>query len=69
MKKLSNLFIFLFTALFTNAQVATANNSNELMYKDGKIYVVVAVLVVILVGLFFYVWTLDRKISKMEKEN
>jgi hypothetical protein len=34
---------------------------------DGKIYVVVAVLVVILVGLILYVTRLDRKISRLEK--
>ncbi|HEY6900469.1 MAG TPA: CcmD family protein [Puia sp.] len=35
---------------------------------DGKIYVVVLVVVVILAGLFFYVARLDRKISKFEKD-
>lgn len=37
------------------------------MRADGKIYVVVAVLVTILAGLFLYVFRLDRKISRMEK--
>lgn len=35
---------------------------------DGKIYVVVAVVVVILLGIFVYVARLDRKISTLEKE-
>ena len=35
---------------------------------DGKIYVVIAVALVILAGLFLYVGRLDRKISKYEKE-
>jgi CcmD family protein len=35
---------------------------------SGKIYVVVAVLVVILLGLILYVVRLDRKISRLEKE-
>jgi len=35
---------------------------------SGKIYVVVAVLVVILLGLVLYVVRLDRKISRLEKE-
>lgn len=34
----------------------------------GKIFVVVAVLAVILVGVFAYLFTIDRKISKLEKE-
>ena len=35
---------------------------------NGKIYVVVLVLVTILAGVLFYVVRLDRKISKLEKE-
>ncbi len=38
------------------------------MRSNGKIYVVVAVLTIILLGLFFYLIRLDRKISKLEKE-
>lgn len=41
----------------------------DLMRSNGRIYVVVAVLVTILLGLLFYVFRLDRKISKLEKEN
>lgn len=40
----------------------------DMMRSNGKIYVVVAVVVTILVGLFFYVFNLDRKISKLEKK-
>ena len=35
---------------------------------DGKIYVVVAVLVTILTGLFIYLARLDKKINKLEKD-
>ena len=34
----------------------------------GKIFVVVAVLALILVGIFVYLFFLDRKVSKLEKE-
>jgi len=34
----------------------------------GKIFVVVAVLALILVGIFVYMFFLDRKVSKLEKE-
>jgi uncharacterized membrane protein len=40
-----------------------------LMRSNGKIYVVVAVCLTILLGLFLYVFLIDRKISKLEKEN
>ncbi len=34
---------------------------------NGKIYVVVAVCLTILIGLFIYVFIVDRKISRLEK--
>jgi CcmD family protein len=36
---------------------------------DGKIYVAIAVLVTILLGIFAYVIRLDRKISRLEKDS
>lgn len=36
---------------------------------EGKIYVVVAVIVTLLVGIFYYLFRLDNKIKKLEKEN
>jgi len=38
------------------------------MESYGKIFVVVAVLAVILVGVFVYLFTIDRKVRKLEKE-
>ena len=37
------------------------------MRKNGKIYVVVAVVLTILIGLFLYLIRLDKKISNIEK--
>jgi hypothetical protein len=39
------------------------------MRQSGKIYVVIAVILTILAGLIFYLVRLDRKISRLEKEN
>ncbi len=41
----------------------------DTMRSNGKIYVVVAVCLTILAGLFIYVFSIDRKISRIEKEN
>jgi CcmD family protein len=38
------------------------------MLEYGKIFVVVAVLSIILVGIFIYLFVMDRKIGKLEKE-
>lgn len=40
----------------------------DLMRDNGKIYVVVGVLLILLVGFFTYLIMVDRKISKLEKE-
>lgn len=39
----------------------------DAMRSNGKIYVVVAVCITILIGLFIYVFMVDRKISRFEK--
>lgn len=38
------------------------------MDQYGKIFVVVAVLTVILVGVFVYMFSIDQKVRKLEKE-
>jgi CcmD family protein len=38
------------------------------MLEYGKIFVVVAVLATILVGIFIYIFSIDKKIGKLEKE-
>jgi uncharacterized membrane protein len=38
------------------------------MRSNGRIYVVIAVVVTILLGLILYVFRLDRKISRLEKD-
>lgn len=39
----------------------------DAMRESGKIYVVVAVIAVIFIGIVLYLITLDRRISKMEQ--
>lgn len=41
----------------------------DLMRSEGKIYVVVTIILIILAGLLVYLFTLDRKISRLEKES
>ena len=57
----------LLASLFCHAQdkVDMADN----MRSNGRIYVVVALIVTILIGLILYLVRLDRKISRIEKEN
>ena len=57
----------LFVSAKSFAQAQTVEMADT-MRSNGKIYIVVAVCLTILVGLFIYVFSLDRKISKIEKE-
>ncbi|HEX8348389.1 MAG TPA: hypothetical protein VF598_00375 [Hymenobacter sp.] len=40
----------------------------DVLRQNGKIYVVVAVIAVVLTGLLIYLISLDRKIGRLEKE-
>ena len=68
------LSIFFFLAVsIAEAQVGTDADEKvqmaEGMRASGKIYVVVAVVLVVLAGLFIYVVQLDRKLRRLEKEH
>ena len=47
----------------------TAEEPTDLMRSNGKIFVVMAVAIVIVLGLFIYLFNLDRKIKKLENKN
>jgi len=61
MRKLSTLLAFAMPVL------GWAQQENA-MYSEGKIYVVIAVIGIIFVGLAAYLFQLDRKITKIENE-
>ena len=64
MKKLISILTFMFLMFFANAQDV---KMSDMMKENGKIYVVIAVMLTILAGLVLYLIRLDRKISKLEK--
>jgi CcmD family protein len=69
MNKLRKIIATIIAAIYTlSVQAQTATEPVDMMRSNGKIYVVVAVVIVILLGLFLYVFSLDRKISKMERK-
>lgn len=41
----------------------------DVLRSNGKIYAVVAVCLTILLGLFVYLFLIDRKISRLEKQH
>ena len=69
----TKIWVLLFFCWALAVPVMAQNDTTKVAMADGlrangKIYVVVMVLVTILAGLLFYVVRLDRKIGKMEKE-
>lgn len=69
-RKIVLLCFLLISALTVLAQNTTADaKMADTMRSNGRIYVVVAVVLTILLGLLLYVYRLDRKIAKLEKEN
>jgi hypothetical protein len=67
MKNIQLTIIFLFSFILSFAQGGGVDMA-DMMRKDGKIYVVVAVILTILAGIIIYLIRLDRKISKLEKQ-
>lgn len=48
---------------------STGSTLSEEVYASGKIYVVVACVVLILLGLLFYLFSIDRRLKKIEKKS
>lgn len=64
--------LILLTLALTSGAALTAQAAAEpapdFLRSVGKIYVVVAVIVVVFLGLAFYLWRLDRRLTSIEKQ-
>lgn len=65
MKKYLYLFLLMMTSLGVNAQDA---EMADVMRSNGKIYVIVGIILIVLVGLIAYLFLLDRKITRLENK-
>lgn len=65
MKRLLTLILFALTSIGAKAQEVEMADA---MFENGKIYVVVGVLAIIFVGLIVYLIAIDRRVSKIEKD-
>ena len=67
---MKKIFALAAIMLGLNAFAQDPNNVEmaDVMRSNGKIYVVIAILVVIFVGMIIYLVNIDRKVSKLEKE-
>jgi CcmD family protein len=60
-------FCFIAGGLFAQQMDTATEEPTDFMNGSGKIYVVMAVVLVIMIGLFLYLINLDRKIKRLEK--
>ena len=65
----SSIYRLLFTVFCLLLSVVSfaQDKTDSIMLSNGKMYVVVAVCLTILIGLFMYVFIVDRKVSRLEK--
>jgi protein-S-isoprenylcysteine O-methyltransferase Ste14 len=65
-------FIVALALLFSSVHLFAQTDSVEMadvLRSNGKIYVVVLCIVIILAGLLFYLFSLDRRLKKIEKKS
>ena len=68
-KKIIASLSFLLLSVSIFAQPAGSSSSlDETVMSSGKLYVVIAVLTVILIGIFIFLFSLDRKLRKLEEK-
>lgn len=67
MKRLAALLILVFTIGTTYAQEQDNGMAVDLR-SSGKIYVVVAVITVVFIGLALYLFSIDNRLKKIEKK-
>ena len=67
MKKFLLFVFFCLTCLMVNAQQNQPIEMADEMRSSGKIYVVITTLVIIFIGLSIYLFSIDRRLKKIEK--
>lgn len=68
MKKIIFAWLLLLSSVKLFAQTGQVEMADA-MRSDGKIYVVVICIVVILAGLLVYLFSLDKRLKKIEKKS
>ena len=68
MKKITLLIFLIFLSVQTFSQVSNSVEMATGLRSSGKIYVVVAVISVIFIGLLAYLFSIDKRLKKIESE-
>lgn len=67
-RKAAMVFVLCLMSVVANAQNPNNVEMADAMRENGKINVVVGVLLIIMLGIFVYLFSLNKKIIKLEKE-
>ena len=68
MKSISLLSLLLLGYIAPFARQTQPVEMADVMRSSGKIYVVIATIVIIFIGLAIYLFSIDRRLKKIEKE-
>lgn len=68
MKKLTFLLLMLLSCTCVFAQSSLGVTMDDTLQSSGKIYVVVAIIAIIFIGLALYLFSIDRRLKKIENE-
>jgi CcmD family protein len=68
MKKLVSLIMMMLCFVAVNAQNRQDVEMADTMRSSGKIYVVIGTIVIVFTGLAIYLFSIDRRLKKIEKE-
>lgn len=70
MKKLYSIFLLLIISANSFSQSPEVEvEMADAMRANGKIYVVVGIILIVLIGFIAYLISLDRKLTRLEKEH
>ncbi|MCF8465344.1 MAG: CcmD family protein [Flavobacteriales bacterium] len=67
MKNVNKILVWLMAFLPVSAFAQDVEMA-DILHENGKIYVVVGVIAIIFVGIVVYLVTIDRRLTKIEKE-
>ncbi len=70
LKRIGFVIAFCLMNMFCFAQQqldVSDEDKTDFMRSNGKIYVVLAIVVTIVIGIFIYLFNLDKKIKKLER--
>jgi CcmD family protein len=69
MYKIPAIIVLIFSAFLSRAQDNLASpQMADTMRQEGKIYVVIGVIAIVFLSLAFFLFFLERRISRLEKE-